>query len=164
MTILILVLLFIINILLEFNLSYIYHDLSLFSPLFFIVLIPFINKIINDKRIYFAIIIITSLIYDLLYSEKLFLIFISYLVVAIFNFIFYYKKSFNLKNLLITNILSIIIYDSIIFFALKILHNYNFVINDLLYKISHSIILNVLITICLYFICRKKENKKYIRK
>lgn len=156
-----LILIIILNIILEYNLPYTYHNLSYFTPMLFIILIPFLNKLIKDKKIYFIVTSLISLIYDLLYSDKLFLIFISYLVVIILNFIFYRKKEFNIKNLIITNILSIIIYDSIIFFSLKIIDKYNYEIHDLLYKITHNIFLNIIITFILYYIlCRKKKNKK----
>ena len=136
--------------------------LSMFSPMLFLGLIPFIFMLIKNKKFYFLLIGITSFIIDMLYSEYFLFIFILLMIIAIFNYLFLKKISFNFFNLLIVTILNIIIFDSIIFFSLVIFFNYKYEFFDLIYKISHSLILNLIYVSSLYFLFSRKfgDNKR----
>lgn len=127
-----------------------FNKLNYFYPMLTISLIPFIYLI--NKKDYYLIIIILGIIYDLLYSNIflynviLFLIIIS-IDIKIMN---YYKNSLILFVLL--TILNIFIYD-FISFILIILTGYQFItFFDLIYKIKHSIFLNIMSVYVYWFL------------
>jgi hypothetical protein len=138
------------------------ESLSIFSPMLFLGLMPFLFMLIKNKKIYFLIVGITSFIIDMLYSEYFLFIFILLMTIAIFNYLFFKKISFTFFNLLLVTILNIIIFDSIIFFSLVIFFNYKYEFFDLIYKISHSLILNLIYVSSLYFLFSRKfgDNKR----
>lgn len=151
----------IINVILLNNLPFTYQNLSFFTPMFLITIIPIINYYLKNKKVYFLIISFLALIHDLLASEIFLLTFVTILIIAFINYLYYTKKTFNLKNLIFTTIISLIIYDCLIFFTLNIMCNYTYQINDLLYKISHSLIINIFLITILYVLVLKSRIKTH---
>ena len=136
-----------------------FNNLNLFYPMFTLTYLVFLYKKINNKK-YYKLIIISGILYDLLFSYLL--LFHTVL------FIFYYKILKKLDKFIELNIfikililiIFILIYDLLLFLLIYIT-DYNVVtINDLLYKFSHSIIINILYYIWLLIILDKKLIKK----
>ena len=103
----------------------------------------------------YKLIIIIGSIYDVLYSNIFLYNVILFTVLVIIDkeITKYFKK--NVFLFILLAVLNIIIYDFICF-MLIILTKYNIVnINDLLYKISHSIILNSLSVFVFWFLLKK---------
>lgn len=155
----ILIILFILslNIILINILPFIYNDLSIFNPMFLISIIPILKLYIKNNSIYFLILIPMAFIHDLLYSDVFLLTFTPIIMIAFFNYLFYIRKKQNLINTIIITLLSIIFYDSFIFFTLILLYNYNYTILDLLYKISHSFLSNIILIILLYILIKSRK-------
>lgn len=150
----------ILNTILTNLLPFTYQNLSLFTPMFLIALIPIINYFIKDKKQYFIIISILAIIHDLLYSEVFLLTFILIIIIAIFNYLYFSKFKFNFINLLLMLACSLIFYDTSLFLILSVVLNYNYVIWDLIYKITHSFLSNTLLVIFIYEIIFLKGRKK----
>ncbi len=122
-------------------------------PMLTISFIPFISLI--KKNSMYKLIIIIGSIYDVLYSNIFLYNVILFTVLVIIDkeITKYFKK--NVFLFILLAILNIIIYDFICF-MLIILTKYNIVnINDLLYKISNSIILNSLSVFVFWFLLKK---------
>ena len=135
------------------------NNLSLFYPMFTLTYLVFLYKKINKKK-YYKFILITGLLYDFLFSYLL--------LFHVCLFVFYYKIfvfidkyiELNIFIKMIILILFIFLYD-LLLFLLVYITSYNVVgINDLIYKVSHSIIINILYYIWLIIIFNKKLIKK----
>ena len=128
-----------------------FNKLNYFYPMLTISLIPFF---INKKNCF--LIIIIGLIYDLLYSNIFLYNVIIFILLININIRIakYFKNSLLLFILL--SLLNITIYDTI-GFILIIITNYQLVsLNDLIYKIKHSILLNIM-SVFVYWFLFKKE-------
>ena len=142
-------------------LPYTVNNLSIFTPMFTILLpIVIYPFYIKEEKKYLITLIIIGIIYDLFYTN---LLFYDAIVLFIFGLIMiklYKNIGYNYVKVLIYALLSIIVYE--LFNSLIILI-FNLVsINPMkvLYKISHSIILNIIYISILYLII-KKLPKKY---
>lgn len=138
---------------LKIKLPYFYSDLLLITPMLIITSLIFIFLIFKQEKS-FIITIIMGFIYDLLFTNKLFIN--VFLFILIREFIKYFFNNFriNLKSLMICNIIIIIIYE-ILFYLLLIISGYVININMLLYKIYNSFLINVMYTIISYLILSK---------
>ncbi len=129
-----------------------FNHLNYFYPMLTISLIPFIYVL--SKKNFLILILIMGVIYDLFYSTIIFYhVIIFLLLVLVDKKIIQYIRP-NLWLFIILVIINIVVYDTISF-SLIVLTNYSTVtINDLIYKISHSLILNILSVFVFYFLFR----------
>ena len=142
-------------------LPYLVNDLSLFTPLLTVtsifIIYPFYKK--KEKK-FFITIFILGIIYDLLYTNLLFFNAILFLIIGLVTR--FINKNYELS------FIKIIIYISLIISVYEIstgliLFIYNMVpitIYKVIYKISHSLILNIIYIELLYLII-KLLPKKY---
>lgn len=142
-------------------LPYLPNNLSFFTPMLTLVSIIIIYQFYRkDEKKYYINIFILGFIYDLFYTNLLFFNAVLFTIIAIINKKIQKTTSLNFFNILIETIVIIIIYELLTGF---ILFTYNIVpvtIIKVLYKIIHSILLNVIYIEVLYFIL-KKIPKKY---
>ena len=132
-----------------------FNNLNYFYPMLSITLISFFNL---ERQENYNIILIIGILYDLLYSHILFYNAIIFLFIAIIDN--YLKKYFkeSLIFLIMITIINIVFYDSI-GFLLVILTNYNIItLTDLLYKILHSLILNIMSVFVYFFLFKKRKH------
>lgn len=129
------------------------NKLNYFYPMLTISFIPFLYK---EKNSY-LIIIILGIIYDLLYSNIFLYNAVIFLILSMINYriIKYFNNSLILYVLL--SLLNIVLYDSILFLLVIVSNYQSITINDLIYKITHSIILNIMSVFVLYFIFKKRS-------
>ena len=159
------VVLMIISLLLDGILSnflpFLVNDLSFFTPMFSIVCIficyPFYRK---SEIKYYIILFVFGIIYDLFYTNLLFLDGCLFVILGYFSY--YLQKVFGLGyfKMIIYAMVMVCTYE--VLFSL-ILFVYNMVpitITMVLYKIVHSLILNILYLELLYVIV-KIIPKKY---
>lgn len=150
---------FLIDFLISYFIPFNFNNLNYFYPMLLIVLIVYLYKKIDDKK-YLKLVLLIGIIYDLLYS---YIFILNALIFLLFAKII---KKIN-KYIEINNIISIILiivfiflYDLIIF-CLVYLTKYNLVtFNDLLYKFSHSIILNISFYIILIIVLKNVKFNK----
>ena len=124
--------------------------------LFPMLSITFLVSIYGYTKKYLKTSLILGFIYDLLYSSiflynTLIFLLLSKINKKIFNYI-----QINLFNKILLLILNIILYDSINFLIINFSKYNKIVFNDLIYKISHSIILNIIFIIAIDCILKKK--------
>ena len=131
-----------------------FNKINYFYPMLTISFIPFIY--FTNKKSYHILIIIMGIIYDILYSNIFLYNVILFTIIINIDILIskYFKHKLFLFILL--TLFNIIIYD-LISFLLVIVTGYQVVnIYDLLYKINHSIILNIM-SVFVYFFMFKKD-------
>lgn len=136
-------------------------DLSLFTPLLTLISIIIIYPLyIKKKKEYLITLFITGIIYDLLYTNQLFLNGVIFLIIGIIIMNLYNKISINYLIILLFSLLIIIIYILLTGLILLIFNVVPISINKLLYIIKNSILLNLIYSEILYIIL-KRMPKKY---
>ncbi len=109
-------------------LPYLVGDLSIFTPLFTLTVIFLIYPLFRKKELdYFILVFITGIIYDLLYTNLLFLI--------------------------------IILYETFTGIILVIFNMVPVTISKIIYKITHSLIINIIYGELIYLIINKLPSK-----
>ncbi len=142
-------------------LPYLVNNLSYFTPLFTVTSIfliyPFYRK---NKRLYFITLFITGFIYDLFYTNLLFYNGVLFVIIGLITYLLYKNFEVNFFKLIIYIILIIISYESINALLLLIYNVVPITTSKIVYKISHSLIINVIYGEIVYLII-KKLPKKY---
>ena len=145
------IILFLDGIIVYYMPSY-FNKLNYFYPMLTISFISFLSFRYQDN---YFIIIFLGLMYDLLYSNILFYNIIIFLLLSIINTkIKRYFKS-NLLLFIIITIFNICLYDSISFILVLLTDYQSVSIMDLLYKFSHSIVLNIMSVFVFFFLFKK---------
>ncbi len=125
------------------------------TPLFTLLTLLFIYR--NENR--YAITLIIGILYDLLYTDTLFLnAFIFLLILLLIEKIFKYIK-YNFLNVLLVSILIIVIYRISIYLILCLIGYLYFDYVDLLFGTIYSLI-NIIYVIALYFGLKYYEYSK----
>ena len=157
----ILVISFILDGLLTNYLPYGVGNLSLFTPLTTIVALIIIYMFFyKNEKTYFVISFITGFMYDLFYTNLLFLDAILFLLIAFIVSQVYKIVDFKFIWVLIGMVLVIVIYEVAFATIITVFNLVPMSFERIIYKISHSIILNVIYGEILYLIC-KLLPKKY---
>ena len=144
-------------------LPYLVNDLSLFTPLLTLVSIfiicPFFRK---SEKTYYILAFIIGIIYDLLYTNLLF--FNGVLFLAIANISKYIYKNYEITSLrlIVYTIILITIYESMIGIILFSFQLVPITFYKVIYKIGHSLLLNIIYAELLYLVLNKilKRHKK----
>jgi len=144
-------------------LPFLVNDLSLFTPLFTLVSIfiiyPFYRK--NEKK-YFIIVIIIGLLYDLFYTNLLFLNAILFFIIGLLTKYLYKNLETSHLKLLIYIPIIIAVYESLTAIVLFTFNIVPITFSKLGYKIVHSLILNIIYGEIIYFISNIVKRKKKI--
>lgn len=131
-----------------------FNNISYLYPMLTISFIPFLIKKKNSTP---YIIIIIGLLYDLLYSNiVLYNVFLFFMLAYINNLISHYFKD-SLLLFISLGVINIVIYDTITFLLVIITSYQTITLNDLLYKIENSLLLNIMSIIIFYFLLKKRK-------
>ncbi len=137
-------------------LPYLVNDLSLFTPLFTLVSIfiiyPFFKK--KEKK-YLITIFIIGVIYDLFYTNLLFFNGILFFIIGLLTIYSYKIYEMNFIKLLVYIIIVISLYEVLTASILLIFNIVSITFYKVIYKISHSLILNIIYGELLYLIIKK---------
>lgn len=163
LTIIILTISIILDGILTNYLPYLVNDLSFFTPLLTVVSI-FILYPLNRKKEtkFFIIMFIVGIIYDLLYTNLLFLNGLLFVLITLISKVIYKNFETSYIKLILYTIIIIIVYETVYAGILFIYRVVPITLYKLIYKISHTLILNIIYTELLYFIINKLP-KKYKR-
>ena len=132
-----------------------YIELSLFTPLLTLVSIFLIYPFYKKTEIrYFVTLIILGLLYDLFYTNLLFFNATLFLLIGFITKIIYRNLDINFIKLIIYIIGIIIIYELTTGIIILIFNLVPITITKILYKITHSILLNVIYAELIYFILK----------
>lgn len=142
-------------------LPYLVNDLSIFTPLLTVVSIfiiyPFYRK--QNKK-YYKTVFLIGIIYDLFYTNLLFFNAILFLIIALISVFIHKHYEVSCFSIIIYIALIISIYEILtggIIFIFKLVP---ISINKIIYKISHSLLLNIIYIEIIYVIL-KLIPKKY---
>lgn len=142
-------------------LPFLVNDLSFFTPLFTLISIFIIYPLYRKKeKKYFISIFILGMLYDLLYTNLLFFnavlfVFIGFIIrLIIKNFELSYMK------IILYIVIVVVSYESLTLFFLGIFNIIPISINRLIYKITHSLLINIIYGEILFIII-KILPKKY---
>lgn len=133
-----------------------FNKLNYFYPMLTITLIPFIY--FTNKKTYNILIIIMGFIYDLLYSNIFLYNFILFILIVNLDIVISKNFKKSLFLFIILSLLNIIIYDTISFLLIIITSYQSITIYDLIYKINHSLLLNIM-SVFVYWFMFKKDIK-----
>lgn len=160
-SIIILIISFILDGVLTNFLPYGVENISLFTPLLTIVaLVVIYNFFYHEEKNYYILSFIIGILYDLFYTNLLFLDGLLFLLIAFVITKIYKLVGFNYMWIALDILISIIIYECSFALVIVIFNLVPMSIYRLLYKIGHSIILNIIYGELLYFII-KLLPKKY---
>lgn len=137
------------------------NNLTYFYPMLTISLIPILYSYNSCKKFYKTCFIM-GFIYDLLYSNIFLYHALIFLLIGKIDSKIYKVMKDNLIMKILLVILNIIIYDTIGFILIIFSHYEDLSINSLFYKISHSLLLNILSVFVYYFLGRKVMKKHKI--
>ena len=137
------------------------ENISLFTPLLTIVaLVVIYNFFYHKEKNYYILSFVIGILYDLFYTNLLFLDGLLFLLIAFVITKIYKVVGFNYMWIALDILISIIIYECSFALVIVIFNLVPMSIYRLLYKIGHSIILNIIYGELLYFII-KLLPKKY---
>ena len=138
-------------------------DLSLFTPYFtlisLVIIYPFFKK---KDREYYILIGVTGFLYDLFYTNLLFTHTLFFLLIGLVVSYIYKKMELNLLTNLFLIIFTIIFYQVVFSLCLFIFNVVPITIENTLYLISHSLILNIIYGEILYLICKYLPHKRHL--
>ena len=144
---------FIFDGLLTNYLPYLVQDLSYFTPLFTVtsifIIYPFYRK---NERSYYITLFVLGFLYDLFYTNLLFFNASIFVMIGFISIIL--QKTFNLgfiKNIIFV-VFIISLYEGIGCFFLWLYHIVPITIPSIIYKISHSLLLNIIYVEVVYFV------------
>lgn len=142
-------------------LPYLVNSLSYFTPMLthvcLFIVCYFYRK---NKKNYFILCLITGVIYDWLYSPFIIFNGIIFLVIGLLSKYIFDNYEISYIKLLFYNVLIITIYEALVFLIIVVFNLADVNVYNLFYKITHSLILNLIYGYVLYFII-KKLPKKY---
>lgn len=141
-------------------LPYMVQDLSFFTPMLtlvsLILIYPFFKK---RLRKYFIICFVTGIVYDLLYTNLLFLNGLLFLVTGILTMLFYRYFEVRYFTLILAIVVMICLYECLTVSIIFLFQLVPVSFGRLFYKISHSLLLNIIYGEILYGIIQLLPNK-----
>lgn len=139
---------------------YTINNLSLFTPLLTLISIyliyPFYKK--KEKK-YMITLFLTGIIYDLLYTNLIFYNAITFTIIGIISKYIYKHYEINYLNIIIQIILIVTIYEVLNALIIIIFNLVPMSISRLFYKITHSLLLNIIYSELLLLIINILPNK-----
>ncbi len=150
-------LLLLISVILDGILSAIIPLNSIFRPKLTVTTIYFLySKYKKNKNYYFILLIITGIIYDLLYTNIL--LFHPVIFYLLGTFIKYIKDNYNKTPTIIGLVLTIIFYETVICILMSVFQITKTNIINLLLVIGSSLLLNILYLKTMLYIHKIKHN------
>lgn len=139
---------------------YTVNNLSLFTPLLTLISIyliyPFYKKKENK---YILTIFLTGIIYDLLYTNLIFYNAIIFTIIGIISKYIYKHYEINYLNIIIQIIIIVTIYELLNALIIILFNLVPMSISRLFYKITHSLLLNIIYSELLLLIINILPNK-----
>lgn len=154
------ILIIIFSLFLDFLLSSInYSLLSYFYPMITITTIVYLSNFYtnSNRSNYYLLVFLTSIIYDSIFVGNLLITVSSFMAVAILNMFLKRHLRSNLFNNILMLILSIILYEVFILLLLFVVGYKSFEFGMLLYKITHSLLLNTIYIIIMFLVLKPKK-------
>ena len=134
-------------------LPYTVENLSLLTPSLTLISLLLVYPFYRKKEMkYTILILITGVIYDLLYTNLLFFnAILFYIVIKVMQYI-YKKYEINYFTIIINTIIAITTYELLQVIIISIYNLYPITLYSLIYKIKSSLLLNIIYAELIYFI------------
>ena len=144
--------------------GYIPSSLSWFQTIYPLVALLILAPYFENKKKLIALVIITGLLTDIIYSHSIILNACLFATIYYFSKTFHFFFPYNLLTINISNLLSIFIYHIISFLILLLLRYDSYNLLTLGKILSHSILMTIIYTSIIYllidFIYKKFELKE----
>ena len=137
---------------------------SIFKTICTLVSLVSVYPYFNNNRKYLIIIIIFWLLFDIVYSSTFLFITFIFVIIYFINKVVDLYLPYNMININIISVLSIILYHLISFFILNLVNYNTYSLSILLKCIYTSILGTVLYTTILFFILKFFEKKGVLKK
>lgn len=154
------ILIIILSLFLDFSLSNINYSLnSYFYPMITLTTIVYLSNLYtnSNRSNYYLLIFIVSIIYDSIFVGNLLISVTSFMIIGIFNMFLKRHLRSNLFNNILMLVLSIILYEVFILLLLFVVGYKSFEFSALLFKISHSLLLNTLYIIIMFLVLKLRK-------
>jgi len=137
---------------------YSFNNITYFTPICTGISLIFLYE---DNKSFYRLLLFTCFLYGILYINNLILSFVLFISITLIIRIF--KRFFkdNLFTILVQILLVIFTWDIIFFIVNSFVITNTFIWSNYFYKISHSIIFNVIYGIILFKICNKSSKLKH---
>lgn len=141
-------------------LPYMPNDLSLFTPLLTLTTIFLIYPFYKKKEIsFYLIIFFLGIIYDLFYTNLLFFNAILFLEIGLLTKYIYKNFDINYLKIIFYIIMIITAYEATSALLILIFNLVPITLEKLLYKLTHSLLLNIIYAEIVYFIIQMLPSK-----
>lgn len=154
------ILIIIFSLFLDFLLSNVNYSLfSYFYPMITITTIVYLSNFYTNpnRSNYYLLVFLTSIIYDSIFVGNLLITVSSFMIVSILNMFLKRHLRSNLFNNILMLILSIILYEVFILLLLFVVGYKSFEFSMLLYKITHSLLLNTIYIVIMFLVLKPKK-------
>lgn len=136
---------------------------SIFLPLFSLMSLIIIYPYVNDKKniVFFGCII--GILYDITYTQTLFLNTFVFTLLSFLLILFYKYVPYHIVNSIIVSFILIIMFRTITYLSFIFINDYPMNFSDLFRSIYSSFILNILYVFAMYFLFKlifRKISKK----
>ena len=142
-----------ISLIIDIFLSFYISKKTLLIPLLTLVSLIYLKK---DKY-YLLKCMIFGFIYDLIFTDTLFLHMMIFLLLGYLINLFYKHYNFKLLNNIILTILIITLYQLLLFLIFNLINYQNININDFIFIIKHYYLINIIYSIILSIIYKIKS-------
>ena len=132
--------------------GYTYDNLSIFSTLYVLISLMILNPFFENKKKYFCLLVIFSLIIDIAYTNTPGLNTGLFLVIYYFSKAFHFFFPYNWFTISLSNLIAVTIYHTLTFLLLMILKYDTYTISILLKILSHSILMTIIYSSTIYTI------------
>lgn len=132
---------------------------SYLFPMFTISSVVYISNyyLYSNRKNYYILILLLSVIYDTFVVNNLIITVTLFQIVAFLNIKLRKYLSCNLFNNLIFLAISILTYDLSFHLLLVLVGYQNFNLNIILYKLSHSLVINLVYMIIMFLVLKPKK-------
>ena len=134
-------------------------NLNYFYPMFTISSLVYICNLYTNanRKNYYYFVFLIAVIYDTIVTNNLLITVLLFELIALINVKIKKNFSNNLFNNILRTIISISIYDMLFHLLLVLVRFQDFNIIRVLYKVTHSIIINVAYVIIMFFVLKNKK-------
>ena len=158
------ILLSIISILLDIVFNNVFtsavNSISYFYPMFTITSIVYLSNFYSNanRKNYYVLILFVSIIYDSFVINNLLISISLFISIAIVNIKLKNYLANNLINNFLRLILSIILYEILFNLLLVIIGYKMFDIHKIIYKVTHSLIINIFYLALMFLVLKEKKS------
>ena len=138
--------------------------ISIFSTIYILIAILILRPYFENKKKYFTLLIIFSLIIDITYTNTLFLNAFLFIICYYISKIFHSFFPYNWLTISVSNLICITIYHTLTYLFLTILKYGIYHVSNLTKILSHSILMTIIYSIIVHvtlsFVTKKLQLKE----